>query len=437
MKGISMKSMLLLAAMTAALFAAATNLFEVGGFENNPNGPTYGWNLEVATDKGAEATRIIDSTSGTAKEGTNFCRITVTAVTEENWHVQMKDPTWDPKIGKVYHFSIWARSDAPRTATISVYGTEASQYEYRTSTTMNLTTEWQQFHQMFTSDVDKKGNLNFALVIGGETGVYDFDDAVLTEADPPDNIYSNGSFEMDAAGWNLWINTAEGATGAATMSFPSEGAKSGSKFCRVDVTSAAAEDYEIQLQDEAWKCAMYTLYTLKFWAKADADSGRNFIVASQGGETREYSRFDQLTVPATTAWQEFTFTYTSIDLAGSDSLTFVFYFGLTVGKFDLDSITLTGVIDSSLIPDAVYPRQRALRNSAPRFTIQLAPEHLHCVMDAAVNAPFKVDIFSIQGRLLSTHAVTTVGRSFDLPRPPGGTWIIKTGSNRSNAVVVP
>jgi hypothetical protein len=48
-----------------------------------------------------------------------------------------------------------------------------------------------------------------------------------------------------------------------------------------------------------------------------------------------------------------------------------------------------------------------------------------------------VGIYSIQGRLLSTQAITTTGRSFDLPRPPAGAWIIKAGSNRSDLIVVP
>ena len=50
---------LLIAGMTGSLMAAEPeNLFTNGGFETNPNGAAYGWNFELNSDSGAQATRV-------------------------------------------------------------------------------------------------------------------------------------------------------------------------------------------------------------------------------------------------------------------------------------------------------------------------------------------------------------------------------------------
>ncbi len=434
MKGISMSCMLLLAGFLGSLMAAApTNIFTNGSYESNPDGTggVYGWSLSLNGGDSVAATRVVDSTSGTAKAGTNFLKVNVTKVSTQNWHVQLMDPTWMAKIGYVYHFSIWTRADSPRNATISVYGDAASQYTYRTSTQIALTTEWQQFHQIFTSDAEGAGRINFALVLGGAIGTYDFDDAVLTETPAKNDIYQNGSFEADGAGWNLWIKT-DSSTAAATMTFPTAaGAKSGDKFCRIAVTSAAANDYEVQLQDGTWACQINYLYTFKLWAKAD--SIRTIKIAAQAGSARSYGYLDGISLTLSTDWQEFSFPYTSFDLAGSDSLSFVIYCGSAVGVYDLDSISLSGVPDTTM----VHNTRGSLTKSARQFAVQLAPEHLRCTMGAAMIVPFKVAVYSVQGRLLSTHSITAAGRSFDLPRPPSGTWIVSVNSDQRNVITIP
>jgi hypothetical protein len=431
MFGMSLKCMLLLTGLAGSLMAAATtNLLTNGGFESNPNGAASGWSLSLNGGDSAKATLAIDSTSGTAKEGNNFCRVTVTKVSTQNWHVQLMDPSWPVKKGYVYHYSIWARADSSQTASISVYGDASSIYTYRTSTQIALTQNWQQFHQIFTSDVAGGGKLNFALVCGGATGKYDFDDVVITEGQPSTDIYQNGGFEADAAGWNLWVKP-DSSTAAATMSFPTAGAKSGNKFCRIHVTSAASsvdKDWEVQLQDGAWTCQKNYVYTLKCWAKSD--SIRTLKIVAQAGLSRNYGYLGGTNVALSTDWQEFSLTYSSLDLAGSDSLHFVFYCAAAAGVYDLDSLSLTGVSD-------LHQTRGAPAKSVRQFAVRLAPDHLRCTMNDALVIPFKVDISSVQGRLLSTHSIITSGRSFDLPRPPTGAWMVKAGSNRGTIVIVP
>jgi len=414
------------------LAAAPANLLTNGSFESNPNGALYGWSLSRNGGDSVQATLTIDSISNTAKEGKNFCQVVVSKISTQNWHVQLMDPSWPAKKGYNYHFSVWARADNAKSATISVYGDASSIYTYRTSTQINLTQEWQQFHQIFTADAEGSGRINFALVCGGAIGTYDFDDAVIFEAPPSDDIYGNGSFEADAAGWNLWVKP-DSSTAAATMVFPTTGAKSGNKFCRINVTSAAsssANDWEVQLQDGTWTCQANYTYTLKCWAKSD--STRILKIAAQAGVSRNYTYLGGTTVELSTDWQEFSYSYstTTLSLAGSDSLNFVFYCGGAPGVYDLDSVSLTGAQD---LRQTHKMRKKTIRE----FSIHCTPDRVRCTMDASMVTPFNVSIYSMQGRLLSTRTISATGRSFDLPRPPSGAWIIKAGSRRSDLVVIP
>jgi hypothetical protein len=242
---------------------------------------------------------------------------------------------------------------------------------------------------------------------------------------------------LDKAGWNLWVKTDTPATGKATLTIQSTGAKSGTKFGRITVTAAAANAYEVQLQDASWACTLYTTYTFKFWAKADSE--RTITVAAQPGETRSYTDLASEAKPLTKEWTEQTFTYTSLDLLGSDSLSFVIYVGSQIGVYDFDSISLTGVYDPTLDPNfvAVQSSRSAVSPIRQPLTISIFPERLQCIVGATTTAPFSVDILSIQGRLFSTRTIATTGRVFDLPRPPSGAWIVRVNADLGTLVNVP
>ena len=197
MKG-KIVSLLLGGAATMVVAASSPNLLTNGGFESG----VTGWSFAPIGDT-AKATRIIDSISGTAKEGKCFNRITVTAISSQNWHLQMKDPTWTAKKNWIYHLSVWARAEAEKNPEISVAGAPGDNTKYRTSSVIALTTEWKQFHQMFISDVEGAGNLNFAFVIGGSLGTYDFDDVIITgDTNSAGTIFPNSGFEAECAGWS-------------------------------------------------------------------------------------------------------------------------------------------------------------------------------------------------------------------------------------------
>jgi hypothetical protein len=439
MKRTSMMCLILLAGLAVSLMAVApANLLSNGGFESSPNGATGGWGLVLNGGDSVKATFTIDSISNKAYEGTNFARVSVAKVSTQNWHVLLKDPSWTAKKGFVYNFSIWARADTARPAEISVWGDSASIYTYRISSPITLTKEWQQFNQVFTSDAAGAGKINFALACGSSIGVYDFDAAVITESEPnAGNIYQNGSFESGGGGWSLWVKNTDSATGAADMTFPTTGAKSGTKFCRVNVTSKPKEAYEIQLQDGTWKCKKNFKYTFTVWAKADSE--RTIALEAIAGSSRNYAGLASLTYLLTPEWQECSVSYTSLDLEGNDSISFVIPCGGSTGQYGFDSITLVGELDSSLIDTTSRVRMTGgnLKKSTWQYAFQLTPDQLRCTMNTEMVAPFKVDIVSVQGRLFSSKTIRTAGRVFSLPRPPSGTWVVRVNSDRSGVVTIP
>ncbi len=162
----------------------AGNLYTNSGFESN----AAGWNL-YKQDTSVAATLTLD-TAG-VMFGKKYCRITVTKVNADpvanNWYVQLQDPVWQARKHINYTFSCWARADSSENRSIHVaaQGDSASMYTYRSGSTIPLTTEWTKYEYPFLSDVDKAGQLNFFIYLGGAVGVYDFDSMALDSATDP------------------------------------------------------------------------------------------------------------------------------------------------------------------------------------------------------------------------------------------------------------
>lgn len=431
MKGTYLKAALAVTGLSMMLVAGEKpNLLTNGDFEG---GKVTGWSLEVNESDGAAATRELDSTSGTAHGGKIFHRIKVTAVSsapeEKNWHVQLKDPTYTAKKGYSYHFSMWARCDADNKAQISVYGKDNS---YKTSSALNLTTEWKQYHMVYVADADGPQAVNFAFVVGYAVGVYDIDDVVITEAEPTGNIYSNGDFEMDGAGWGFYV---QGDSGKAEMTIESEGAQSGSKFCRINVTNKAEEDWQVQLSDGSWTSQMGAEYTFTFWAKSDVET--SIQVAINAGASRNYGYVTSSSYTLGTEWEEYTFYYMveegADSLVGKDSLNFNFYCGAAVAKIDIDNIILQAAVP-------VKKTLTQLNKATPRFEVNILPSHLQCGLPsgALIN---KISIHDLQGKVFYSKYIRDITTgNYNVPRPSSGSWIVNVDADRANmsrTIVIP
>lgn len=410
--------------------AESENLLTNGGFESG----VFGWSLGVTETDGASASRVIDSTTGTAKEGRCFHRITVDSVSSDNWHVQLKDPTWQADTNTIYHFSMWARADSARPAQISVYGGPDSKDTYRTSSQISLTTEWKQYHQMFPSDVSGMGRLNFAFVVGFEKGVYDLDDVVIMAKENNDGtLFPNGDFEADGAGWGLYVNDAADATGAATMSFPETGAQSGTKFCRIEVTSLPAQNGDIQLQDGVWTAEVGYDYRYSFWAKS-ASGGGSVHVAVQAGSSRNWAYLEGKSYILTDAWKKYEYVYSVDSIAGKDSINFNIYCGDALGVYDFDNMSLSkeGVAVRRPVSSVSAQESRYCTFSLLSDRVRVTP-----LTGASID---KVAVYSIQGRILySTMLSSGAGCSWEMALS-GGTWIVGVTSGhheQRQKIVVP
>lgn len=396
------------------LLAAEENLLSNGGFETT----LTGWTLEQNNDSVAATRDTV--TVDDAKEGNKVLRIKVDSIASENWYVQLKDPSWEAVTGNIYTFSMWARSkeDAYQVQ-ISAYGKPDEQYGWVASSDLfTLSSEWTQYKLTTISEVSGKGKMNFAVVCGSTTGTFEIDDVVITEeVNTNGNIYANGGFESEESGWSLFLD--KDTDGEAAMSFPADGAKTGSKFCKINVTKKPAESWEIQLQDGNWKAELGE-YTFKFWAKAK-DDGAQVSAVAQYGSTRSYEIISSSPFELTTEWAEYSFTFSNIDIVGTDSISINIYCGIDMGEYDFDDVSLT------LEPVSIRPSSRGPQNKQSIYTFELLGNKLKCTGNSAIN---KVMLCDVQGRIFHTHKVNGKAvSSLNLPRPSSGTWIVKIESD--------
>ncbi|HEX3019097.1 MAG TPA: carbohydrate binding domain-containing protein [Chitinispirillaceae bacterium] len=275
---------------------------------------------------------------------------------------------------------------------------------------------------MFTADAAGANAHNFAIILGAATGVYDFDSVEITEEAPSEggSIYQNGDFEKGGTGWNL---QAQG-TGAATATYPTEGAKSGSKFCRVNVTALPENPYEVQLQDESWTCQKGGQYTFTFYAKADNDTSKIQFIA-QTGSTRNYATLSSKDEILTKEWTMYSLIFSTDSIAGLDSVNVNITCGYNLGVYDFDSLSLT------LTSVPVHHTKIATMNKPQQFAINILPGQLQCVLNdnTYVN---KINIHDVMGRVFysGSFAGNKAG-SYILPRPASGTWIVKVNSDKT------
>lgn len=428
----------LLLGCVASFAIAQENLLTNGGFEKEGN-PDYGWLWSYNNDDGAVAEWSIDSTPGEAYEGKNLYRINVTEVSADNWHVQLKDPTWVAKLGYVYEFSFYGKAEAPHAAAISVYGGPDGKDAWRTTTSIDFTTEWTKFTQIFTADKEGPGVHNFAIVVGSEAGVYDIDNAVIIEKEPTENMYPNGSFEADGAGWNLWQQADDDGNPLTdvTIEYVEDAtAPEGSKVCKITVDKIAYDEdsavvnWYAQLQDGSWTADSGWEYTFTFYAKADSEL--TIHVCTGAGSTRDYEYLDGADYVIGDEWMDQTFTYTS-EISGSDSVNFNIYVAGETGTLYLDNISLVGT--EPAIGTITPQRSSTLRSQA--YAVKVLPEHLRLVASDKLDQASIVSVYSIAGRLFAAKPVHTAGHSFDLPKPPSGSWIVRVNNDNAASVVIP
>ena len=391
--------------------APGGNLIDNGGFESAGTG------LNLLIKSGFLASMEYPSVG--APEGTTFARVKVTQVTvtdpeQDNWKVQLQLPLWMAVKNAIYRLTFKARSTAttfkvginrPGLAGVYVNGFD-----------IPLDTMWQTRSCMFISDTSGVGQLNLNFYIGADTGVYDFDSVSLVMTGttiPTNSLISNGGFEVEGSGWNLYVQPGVGAE--ATVSFPSDSAPEGSKYARVNVVSAG-DASQVQWQLPIFTAEKGAIYTLTYKARGAG----SIEVVSQTGPP-DYSPVESSFQDVTSQWTTYTQTFTS-DSAGSGVLRINFWLGLSPGTYDFDSVSLVKTATASIRPNtnkAGLLKALTVRKAGAGYAVTLP--------GLASQGRFSLSVFSAAGRLIkSISGVRDGNNEIILPlKNLKGTYIIR------------
>jgi hypothetical protein len=262
-------------------------------------------------------------------------RVTVTtAAPASPWNVQLYQGNLSLTAGTPVTVTFMARASANRAIGVAVSGTNFY------VPAVALTTAWQQYTFTFTPTASASTaflTFNFAqatgsvwldnvTLAGGGTAPTPTPTPSATPTPPGGNEVVNGTFETAGASWFVpWEFS--GPAGALTRDagFASSGA------ARVTVTSPApASPWNVQLYQRNLSLTAGTPVTVTFAARADKArmlgvgvSGTNFYVPA---------------VALTTAWQQYTFTFTPTASASTAAL--FFNFAQDTGSVWIDNVTL-------------------------------------------------------------------------------------------------
>lgn len=146
-----------------------------GTFENS--NISTNWQIELHNNAGA----TIQSESSGAFAGTRALRVNVTNITGTDWHIQFKQTGLSVQAGKTYAVKFAAK--AGKSASLNAYiMRDNDPFTWYTGTTVQLTTNWQEFLYTFVAPETNNGFVRLAFSFNNQTGSFWFDNVSL--ADP-------------------------------------------------------------------------------------------------------------------------------------------------------------------------------------------------------------------------------------------------------------
>jgi hypothetical protein len=231
---------------------------------------------------------------------------------------------------------------------------------------------------------------------------------------PTNSLISNGGFEVEGSGWNLYVQPGVGAD--ASVSFPSDSAPEGSKYARVNVVSAS-DASQVQWQLPIFTAEKGAIYTLTYKARGAG----SIEVVSQNGPP-DYAPIAPSFEDISPEWTTYSKTFTS-DSSGSGVLRINFWLGLSQGMtYDFDSVSLVKTGNASVRFNAQKTRQLnvlTVRKAGAGYTVVLP--------GFASQGAFSLSVFSPAGRLVKSISGVRNGNSeIFLPlKNLKGTYIIR------------
>jgi hypothetical protein len=389
----------------------AQNLITNGGFETSG----AGWNLYIADTAGFAATVTYPTTG--AAEGTIYAHVNVTKATvsdpaSDNYKVQLQFPQWVAVKSANYKLSFKAKSSA---TDLKVGMSRGGSYAYVNGFPFTLTTAWQTYSCMFTSDTAGTGKLLLNFYVGAAVGTYDFDSVNLVQTGttvPTNSLISNGGFELDGAGWGLYVQT---PNATAAMTFPSSGAPEGSKYASVSVT-ATSDASQVQLQLPLFTAEVNAVYVLTYKARGAG----SIEVVSQAGPP-DYTAKESSYQDITSSWTTYSQTFTS-DVAGSGALRINFWLGLAPGTYDFDSVFVVKSTVSIRTADAA-----AFPNVGKLTARKLANGMAMSVAGPLSQGRFSLGVYSPEGRMIKSVSGSrqSAGAIFIPMNMKRGTYLIR------------
>jgi hypothetical protein len=226
------------------------------------------------------------------------------------------------------------------------------------------------------------------------------------------NLITNPGFESGGTGWTLFTQGGSVAVGAVT--YPSTGARTGTRYARVEVTQAAAsagENWHIQFQPPTgWTAGIGTTYEFKFWGKSD--SGRNIHVSVQGSD---YTYITGQSFGLTTDWAEYSLTHVA-EAEGANAVRFHVYVAESKGVYSFDDFTITGTAPAG-ISQGLETKGQALR-------VRQQSGNLVLSLGAGSFEAWRAELFDLRGmRLASATGPAGGSLRLALPRKAGAYFI--------------
>ena len=151
--------MLLLPMMRVLADDPPLNILQNGDFDRNLEQWSH-W-----TDANATATFQTDGKKAKPIAGKKVAYIKISKAGNAAWHIQFYQQPFALTKGKIYTFSLWAKSEKPRTITMRILHQGAPWNEYA-RLKVNLTAAWQSFFVTFKMPADDP-NSRAGMIMGG------------------------------------------------------------------------------------------------------------------------------------------------------------------------------------------------------------------------------------------------------------------------------
>ncbi len=165
-------------AWTAPGVSSSTNLLLNPQFGDDQKG----WVLEIHEGAAAQLSvrevppaaapdeaKPDESKPNEAKPAVRAARVEITQKPDETWKIQFQQTGLDLSPGAYYTLDFWARSDAPRTASLGFSGDIAPWNAVGGAKTLALSPTWQRFRQVFRTGETVPAHTRLSFVLGGDT----------------------------------------------------------------------------------------------------------------------------------------------------------------------------------------------------------------------------------------------------------------------------